>query len=108
MVYLALHNGKKKQAQLGWLGKQWGVWCRSLFVARAPESHRIPSVCAKQVRRSLRRYSQAVRRSKTLAPLPVAPLHQGDCLRVVTGLLVSRLVSFYVSLWNQRRATEPF
>jgi hypothetical protein len=30
-VYMALHDGKKKEGQLGWQGKQWGIWNRRLF-----------------------------------------------------------------------------
>lgn len=35
-VYQALHNGKHKESQLGWRGKQWGVWGRDMFTPRAP------------------------------------------------------------------------
>jgi len=36
IVYLAGHASKHKESQLGWLGKQWGIWNRSLFVSRLP------------------------------------------------------------------------
>ena len=36
-VYLALHNGKHKEAQLGWNGKQWGKWNGSAFVERVAD-----------------------------------------------------------------------
>jgi hypothetical protein len=35
-VYQALHSGKGKKEQLGWIGKQWGVIGRHLFVRRKP------------------------------------------------------------------------
>jgi hypothetical protein len=35
-VYMALHDGKKKEGQLGWQGKQWGIWNRKLFERVAP------------------------------------------------------------------------
>lgn len=35
-VYMALHDGKHKAEQLGWLGKQWGVWNREKFTLREP------------------------------------------------------------------------
>ncbi|MDP1548490.1 MAG: hypothetical protein Q8L87_20955 [Anaerolineales bacterium] len=37
-VYMALHDGKKKEAQLGWVGKQWGIWNESLFTEREPST----------------------------------------------------------------------
>jgi hypothetical protein len=33
-VYMGLHNGKHKEAQLGWKGKQWGIWNREAFSER--------------------------------------------------------------------------
>jgi hypothetical protein len=35
-VYMGLHDGKHKTEQLGWLGKQWGIWNRGKYVERAP------------------------------------------------------------------------
>ncbi len=35
-VYMGLHDGKHKAEQLGWIGKQWGIWNRGKFVQRAP------------------------------------------------------------------------
>jgi hypothetical protein len=34
LVYVALHDGKHKREQLGWKGKQWGVWGRQMFRRR--------------------------------------------------------------------------
>jgi len=33
-VYMGLHDGKHKEAQLGWKGKQWGIWNREAFSER--------------------------------------------------------------------------
>ncbi len=33
-VYMGLHDGKHKEAQLGWKGKQWGIWNREAFTER--------------------------------------------------------------------------
>jgi len=33
-VYMGLHDGKHKSEQLGWKGKQWGIWNRELFTER--------------------------------------------------------------------------
>jgi hypothetical protein len=36
-VYMALHDGKHKAEQLGWKGKQWGVWNARLLKQRPAE-----------------------------------------------------------------------
>ena len=33
-VYMGLHDGKHKTEQLGWKGKQWGIWNREAFTER--------------------------------------------------------------------------
>jgi len=33
-VYMGMHNGKHKESQLGWVGKQWGIWNSDTLVAR--------------------------------------------------------------------------
>jgi hypothetical protein len=33
-IYMALHNSKQQGAQLGWIGKQWGVWNRDAWFPR--------------------------------------------------------------------------
>ena len=33
-VYMAMHAGKHKEEQLGWLGKQWGIWNAAALVER--------------------------------------------------------------------------
>lgn len=33
-VYMGLHDGKHKESQLGWKGKQWGIWNREAFTER--------------------------------------------------------------------------
>jgi hypothetical protein len=33
-VYMGLHDGKHKAEQLGWKGKQWGIWNREAFTER--------------------------------------------------------------------------
>lgn len=37
-VYMALHDGKHKAAQLGWEGKQWGIWNQALFTEREAQT----------------------------------------------------------------------
>ncbi len=41
ILYNCLHNSKSKKEQLGWLGKQWGVWCRSMFKPVLPVVHEL-------------------------------------------------------------------
>jgi hypothetical protein len=36
-VYQALHDGKHKADQLGWKGKQWGIWNRKMFNPIVPD-----------------------------------------------------------------------
>jgi len=31
IMYITGHISKKKKSQLGWRGRQWGVWCREMF-----------------------------------------------------------------------------
>jgi len=31
IMYITAHISKHKKEQLGWQGRQWGVWCRALF-----------------------------------------------------------------------------
>lgn len=35
-VYMGTHDSKHKKEQLGWIGKQWGVWNAELFGKRDP------------------------------------------------------------------------
>jgi hypothetical protein len=61
-VYLALHGGKHKSSQLGWKGKQWGVWNRAAFTPReaSPVSRDLPE----DLERALRRFIGRLMRSK--------------------------------------------
>ena len=42
IMYNCLHNAKQAQAQSGWLGKQWGVWCRDMFKPILPVFYDLP------------------------------------------------------------------
>ncbi len=37
LIYTTLHNSTSKRAQAGWIGKQWGIWCRRLFTVKEPD-----------------------------------------------------------------------
>lgn len=67
VVYMALHDGKKKEAQLGWQGKQWGVWNRERFEPRDPSplSRDLSPALNVAVRRFLLRWLTAQRRAKS-------------------------------------------
>jgi hypothetical protein len=67
MAYLAGHASKKKQSQLGWVGKQWGVVGRRLFASR-PSLLRIPvySDQEKWFKRLLSRFLYSKQRAKYL------------------------------------------
>jgi hypothetical protein len=61
---MALHDGKKKSEQLGWLGKQWGIWNREKFEARAPVmAISLPPGVDKVYRRFLKRWLWSKRRT---------------------------------------------
>jgi hypothetical protein len=69
LVYCALHNGKSNGAQLGWKGKQWGLWNNSAWAPR-PASARgnLPLASRVQFLRRLRRWSRGRNgRAKPLA-----------------------------------------
>jgi hypothetical protein len=119
VVYMALHDGKKKEAQLGWQGKQWGVWNQDAFVERTPSNYSrelTPGMNA-ALRRFLRRWLSADRRFKaalhryrsTLPHLAIEErfrhretarvlskpfhLHNGNLLRCLDGKQVDRILA---------------
>ena len=53
--YLACHASKKKQAQLGWEGRQWGVIGRKLLQRSAVEKHELSPSETVRVNRILRK-----------------------------------------------------
>lgn len=70
-LYQTLHSSKHKKEQLGWIGKQWGIWCRSQFVERAPEVQELSQENYAVICRRLRRWSVTRVRGKKLRPLYV-------------------------------------
>jgi hypothetical protein len=119
-VYLALHDGKHKEAQLGWLGKQWGIWNRAKFVSRDPERFELTPREHGQFLRILRHLDRSIREGQQvrkedaqrywlekekargalppsifLRPCPRPKeklLHRGNLLRCVRGETVSAIV----------------
>ena len=85
-VYLALHNGKSKEAQLGWVGKQWGVWNREAFsrIEASPVSRELP--IAQEV--ALRRFLGRLMRSKGSR----AHIGRAGFLRCMDGQTVERFL----------------
>ena len=83
-VYLALHSGKEKSAQLGWKGKQWGVWNADAFTRReaSPYSRELP--VAQEV--ALRRFIGRLMRSKGSR----ARIGRAGFLRCMSGSVVER------------------
>ena len=86
-VYLALHDGKHKESQLGWQGKQWGVWNRDRFTARveSPLSRELP--VAQEV--ALRRFIGRLMRSKGSR----ARVGRAGFLRCMEGRTVERFLA---------------
>ena len=95
-VYLALHDGKKKGAQLGWVGKQWGIWGRTHFTERAPSevSRELPVELEVAVRRFLRRLM--------LAKGSRATLGRGGFLRCMDGRTMER----FLACWDAGRISH--
>lgn len=72
MIYCTLHDSKSKQAQLGWKGRQWGIWNRKAWDRREPltsgtmtERERV------EFMRRLRAYSRRRYKGKLVKPLRV-------------------------------------
>ena len=116
-VYMGLHNGKHKEAQLGWLGKQWGVWNREILQERDPATFTLTPREHSLFLRILRKWdvAQKIRREwerdrALLAQIleanqgcassfcivikrPVRRLlHRGNLLRCVEGSLVESIL----------------
>jgi len=112
--YMGLHDGKKKEAQLGWVGKQWGIWNRDTLKTRDarvftldPRAH----VSLLRVLRKLewarrcKRHEAEGRRLRVLVadypsvsvvvtkPVKVRALHRGNLLRCMDGELVARIMA---------------
>lgn len=67
IAYLAGHSSKHKAEQLGWLGKQWGIWGRARFKPIAPEvDQELSGRGMAMVKRMLRRW----RRAEMIRSLP--------------------------------------
>jgi len=61
VVYMALHDGKHKEEQLGWLGKQWGVWNRDVLQAREPYEFELPEKLHAKLLRVLAHWDRSKR-----------------------------------------------
>jgi hypothetical protein len=61
-VYMGLHSGKHKEAQLGWIGKQWGIWNVSAFAKREPVRAVLNRYQHRSFLRVVRRLETAARR----------------------------------------------
>lgn len=115
-VYMGLHGGKHKREQLGWLGKQWGIWNRERFTDRTPEVFEMAPREHSAFLRFLRRLELANRRTsiskakeilkapasvqavaravKTLRTLKGRRLrlHEGNLLRLMKGETAARIL----------------
>jgi hypothetical protein len=61
-VYMGLHSGKHKEAQLGWIGKHWGIWNVSAFAKREPVRATLNGHQHAAYLRTVRRLETAARR----------------------------------------------
>lgn len=70
MIYSTMHDSKAKKAQLGWKGRQWGVWNRSAWIVREPISEGTLSHSGRVAfMRRLRSYSRLRFTGKRVKPL---------------------------------------
>jgi len=91
-VYVALHSGKHKGSQLGWQGKQWGIWNKSILTKRNPlriciEGHDHPKFL-----RTLRNLENAARRSAG-KDSRVRSMHRGNLLRCMKGETAQKIIN---------------
>lgn len=63
-VYMSLHDSKSKKAQLGWEGRQWGVWHAGVFREIACEGEALTHFELVQMRRFLNRWNRAKLRDR--------------------------------------------
>lgn len=66
-VYMGLHSGKHKASQLGWKGKQWGIWNREAFSERKAVEFIITDRERDLLYRILRKWDQADRMRREVA-----------------------------------------
>ena len=66
VAYLASHTSKHKKEQLGWLGKQWGVWGQERFQRAEPlDTEGLDGVQLAKLKRGLRRWQESrIRRQR--------------------------------------------
>jgi hypothetical protein len=86
-VYQSLHDGKNKTAQLGWQGRQWGVWNRSAFSLLECQWATLTARQAVKFDRQLNRYSKS-RGGKNRLPT------SGNFHRICNGAVVARLAAW--------------
>lgn len=118
-VYMGMHDGKHKAEQLGWVGKQWGVWNDALFSKRepfrfelTPREHaqflrvlrnldagrklsHLNAQDERMLQTILRAYPGATRGGISIVPnrKPKAkPMHRGNLLRLVNGATIRRII----------------
>jgi len=81
-LYETMHSSKHKKEQLGWEGKQWGIWCRAQFVERVPEKKELSEYNYSVLCRRLRRWSRTRVRNKKLRPFRISVTRNGTfCIK---------------------------
>jgi hypothetical protein len=116
-VYMGCHSGKKKEEQLGWVGKQWGVWNASIFAARRPETATLSrpetvSFCrvirkleASKRRNHCRGLSRRLARARIECPLAAASIER-ELKRMCRRLWVPEVHSCALRLMNGETAAR--
>lgn len=91
--YLCDHQSKRKQAQLGWIGRQWGVVCRSALDLSGEVLAEVTDTQHKQAARQFRRLQDHLRRDNIYTGGGVTPT--GNVQRAVFGRDEDRLMLCY-------------
>lgn len=97
MIYCTLHDSKAKKAQLGWKGRQWGIWNRKAWDRREPlTSGEMTKDQRISFMRRLRAYTRRRYKGKLVKPLRVR--YDGNlpayvCEARIIGQLLRGIVS---------------
>ena len=70
VIYCTLHDSKHKKEQLGWKGRQWGIWNKKAWVARPPVHEAVFTQRQRiELCRRLRNWSRGRFKGKRVPPL---------------------------------------
>jgi len=108
ILYACLHSGKNKRVQLGWKGKQWGVWNRSMFQAIAPEVYYLSRENYCRLVRIINGWQKSKRKGKRRKNYAKVSF-MGNFSRIgLSSEIVKRIVDFITTPPSQGIGSLPF